>query len=166
MTAVWDILPSETSSSYAAFKKYLELPPSERSLIKVSTLLGHASKSTVEKWSRTHDWVERAKAYDSHMALTEIEVRRVGLTEAQEALTSSTSAAVTLVMGLATKMAADMREQYMKGEPVDTKSLQRIARVVIDMDTLARRNLGLPTTYKTETVDEPDRDEDVYIIEG
>lgn len=162
----WSIQPGETDKSFAAFQRYCELPPNERSLAKVSRLLGHQSNTTVENWSRSFEWVRRALAYDQFMANSAIELRKVGLTEAQENLISQTSVLVASMSNIAGRVIAKMDEDLRSGEGVDTKALARMVRAVHDLDTLARRNLGLPTSFKTETVDEPEVDNDVFYIGG
>jgi hypothetical protein len=166
MTALWELQPNETPKSFAAFNIYLKLPPNERSLSRVVAALGHASNSTVEKWSSENDWVERARAYDAYIANSAIEVRKVGLTEAQLALTEQTSLALTAAFTVSMRELQRLGEQQNKGEAIDTKDLGRVVRAIADIDTLNRRNLGLPTAYKVETISEPDNKDAEYYIGG
>lgn len=62
----WQQLPEETAKAYAAFTAYLGLGI-DRSLAKVRESCGEVSVSLrrLEQLSAQHDWVRRAKAYDS-----------------------------------------------------------------------------------------------------
>lgn len=57
----WDRRPGETSRSYAAFRRFRDLGPLRQldMLVDDSTKLG-----TVRNWSSTHDWRDRADAWD------------------------------------------------------------------------------------------------------
>src|SRR2546426_846361 len=57
----------ETDVAYAAFQVYYRLPPGERSARLTAIKVGK-SKKLIEDWSRFHHWVERAKAWDDHLA--------------------------------------------------------------------------------------------------
>jgi hypothetical protein len=63
---IWEQQKKESAKAYEAFKTYLELGAS-RSLEMVSQKLGK-SKTICDRWSRTHQWVKRALAYDQHIA--------------------------------------------------------------------------------------------------
>jgi hypothetical protein len=66
----WTKREDETSRAYDVFCVYLELGPRERSLQKVCEELGKKSGYVrhLERWSSEHDWVDRAAAWDEHMA--------------------------------------------------------------------------------------------------
>lgn len=74
MADLWDRQPDETDKAYRAFALYRDLGPEERSITKASQeyhaqhglkgSLGTA-RVTVGKWSRTHGWVERVRAWDA-----------------------------------------------------------------------------------------------------
>ena len=66
----WEIRPNESEKAFAAFCIYRDLGP-DRSLSLVSVELQKSSR-WIKEWSRTHEWVVRAKAYDNHLD----EVRR------------------------------------------------------------------------------------------
>ncbi|MDX2140297.1 MAG: hypothetical protein SF123_19580 [Chloroflexota bacterium] len=67
--AAWGVLPDETPRAYAAFCKYIELPPAKRSLAEVCRVLGKSEGyvGQLERWSAKNAWVARAKAYDEQM---------------------------------------------------------------------------------------------------
>lgn len=62
----WDWLPGETPKAYRAFAIYRNLR-TDRSLEAVAQRL-HVSKTHVARWSTRFNWVERAIAYDVHVA--------------------------------------------------------------------------------------------------
>jgi hypothetical protein len=59
-------LPSESAKAYAALVVYAEMG-AERSTAKVAQKLGK-SIALMNRWSSQHRWVERARAYDAHLA--------------------------------------------------------------------------------------------------
>lgn len=78
MNQPWDQRPDESAKVYAAFRQYLELGPSERSLDKAyqtyisAKSRGH-QKGTKKKapgrwkrWSVDYEWTDRVQAYDAH----------------------------------------------------------------------------------------------------
>lgn len=76
MADAFDQLPLETSKAFTAFTIYLLMGPQERSMEKVGAKLG-VTRQAVEKWSERFAWVERARAYDLHMARVEQELREL-----------------------------------------------------------------------------------------
>lgn len=68
MAKPWDRLPNETAKQYEAFCVYRDLkniadPTSRRSIERAGEILGKSSR-TIEPWSSTNNWVERAEAWD------------------------------------------------------------------------------------------------------
>lgn len=62
----WGRLPKETTPAYEAFRAYLEMGP-ERSLELVARDFAKTTR-LMKYWSSTHKWVERAAAWDDHLA--------------------------------------------------------------------------------------------------
>lgn len=66
---VWDRQPGETGLSYAAFCRYRDMGPFERSLSKLAKELAPAKTkpklNQLKEWSRQHNWVARAEAWDA-----------------------------------------------------------------------------------------------------
>lgn len=61
---IWDIQEGESTRAYKAFEVYRDMGP-QRSLAKVSQK--HAKTlPTLKDWSKTHDWVARASAWDAY----------------------------------------------------------------------------------------------------
>jgi len=63
--ALWERQKGESPQAYEAFVIYRDLGP-ERSLREVSQRLGK-SKTLMDRWSRTHKWVERCRAYENDL---------------------------------------------------------------------------------------------------
>jgi hypothetical protein len=76
----WEQQPRESARAYQGFVVYRDLEAS-RSLRKVAAQL-QKNVSLVERWSRTHDWVVRAHAYDTHMLRRRLNAREERLIQA------------------------------------------------------------------------------------
>jgi hypothetical protein len=79
--AAWDRQPTEGPTAHAALRVYLELG-ADRSLEAVRRKIGNGSVRRIELWSAQHAWVERAAAYDVHMAGIAQEAAEAALREA------------------------------------------------------------------------------------
>jgi hypothetical protein len=64
---LWHKQPEETDVAFGAFVVYRDLPPNERSAVRVASEYGR-SASLIERWRARWFWVERARAYDAHQA--------------------------------------------------------------------------------------------------
>lgn len=71
MPAPYERKPDESAKAFAAFTTYAHLGP-KRSLAAVGQTLGK-SQGLIERWSRRHDWVNRVRAHDGHLAAVERE---------------------------------------------------------------------------------------------
>jgi hypothetical protein len=60
----WARRDGETTPAFEAFRVYRDLGAA-RSIRTVAKTLGKSAQ-LLERWSRTHDWVARATAYDNH----------------------------------------------------------------------------------------------------
>lgn len=60
----WERNDKETDPAWEAFQIYRDME-TKRTLGKVARQLGKSAK-LIEKWSRTHNWRERCKAWDRH----------------------------------------------------------------------------------------------------
>lgn len=67
----WERRPDETSQAFEAFRAYLELPAAERTVEAGWVVVKRGQNRGVPgyawKWAATHQWVERARAFDAHM---------------------------------------------------------------------------------------------------
>lgn len=83
--SLWDRLPEETNPAWVAFQTYLDLGL-ERSLDKAFRKLKNREETAIAPgrwnvWSRTHRWVERARAWDDHLAQKEREAKERAIAE-------------------------------------------------------------------------------------
>jgi hypothetical protein len=151
-------LPDETVKAYAAFTKYRGLQldgegEQRRNLENVQRMLGHASPSTVEKWSAKYYWVERASAFDEKRRNDIMKVQDVGLEEAQQAVTSSLMLKLAALSKVVDAEINSLIEAQLIGERVAAVELKRITDVVATLDTLARRATNMPTTFRGTEVE-------------
>lgn len=63
----WDIQPGESATAYEAFATYRDMG-ADRSVAKAGQKLGKATR-TLEAWTTRWRWVERAGAFDKHVAV-------------------------------------------------------------------------------------------------
>ena len=63
--------PDESAKAFTAFTAYADMGP-KRSLAAVGQTLGK-SVGLIERWSRRHDWVNRTRALEAHLAAVERE---------------------------------------------------------------------------------------------
>lgn len=79
MTAPWERQEGETEKAFRAFVLYRDAR--SRSIRGVAASLGHTGTGAVSSWSSRWRWLERAKAFDDHLAAAAVEAAR----EAHEA---------------------------------------------------------------------------------
>lgn len=80
----WDRRKGESQQAYAALRTYLDMGES-RNLIALAYKL-NKSRQLMSVWSARHDWVDRAVAYDGHLAAVELARReQVRLEHAEKA---------------------------------------------------------------------------------
>lgn len=85
LSAAWHSLPEETAKAYDAFRVYLSLPASERSVAAAynrerqntgkTPARAKQASGTWNYWATLYKWQERAKFYDEHLAEIERESR-------------------------------------------------------------------------------------------
>lgn len=75
----WERQNGESAQAFAAFSAYLEMGP-ERSIRAVSQKLVK-SKTIIDRWSRTHHWVERVRAWDNQL---QAEARKAAVAELRD----------------------------------------------------------------------------------
>ena len=103
--APWERGENESPQAYAAFAIYRDLPPTERSAVRVGSECGRHVR-LIERWRSRHRWVERAEAFDrerdrrKHEAMLE-EAAEMGRRQAADA-----AAAQGVVMRLVAELGA------------------------------------------------------------
>lgn len=179
---MWERLPTESGKAYNAFNTFLQMPivdkadpDNERSLFNVSVTLGYATSghrspaSTIEKWSATHNWIKRSAAYDSYMMATAITVKEASLVSFQQDTIERTTTQVVALNEVIDRTLAVMLEGLKREDnPVvpEPLAIQRVASAVRLKDDLARRIAKMPTTFRTEAIEDEVDAEQVYIIGG
>lgn len=86
----WDQLKNETVQAYSAFLIYLDLGPQDRSQTALAKILygNSSSTSTIAKWSIEHDWISRAKAWDSFCMNSKITKMEKAVDESEDIMMS------------------------------------------------------------------------------
>jgi hypothetical protein len=82
---LWDRLEPETDRAFEAFRTFLSLPSSDRTLVAAyRRFVGNPNASKVSdawnEWARRYAWKERARAYDAHID----QIRRNAMEKAVE----------------------------------------------------------------------------------
>ena len=98
---LWERQPGESSVAYEAFLLYRNMShetdgaKKKRRLASVAEKVGK-SPELIERWSRTWDWVERARAYDN-------ELQRISMEETREAVRKMLKDHMTMAQALQKK---------------------------------------------------------------
>ena len=88
---LWDRLEPETDRAFEAFRSYLSLPSSDRTLVAAyRRFVGSPDASKLSdawnEWARRYAWKERARAYDAHIE----HIRQKGLGESLQVVVNET----------------------------------------------------------------------------
>jgi hypothetical protein len=80
---LWDRLEPETDRAFEAFRTFLSLPSSDRTLVAAyRRFVGNPDASKLSdawnEWARRYAWKERARAYDNHLE----HIRQKGMEDA------------------------------------------------------------------------------------
>ena len=173
---MWDRRPDETEKSYSAFLAYIEMPvrdignpENSRSLPNLTRKLGYSAQagkaaSTLEDWSSKYNWVERARAYDSHNAQLVVKVKDATLRQYQQDIILKRTEQTVLMNHALSKQLADILTRQNAGEVVESLEILRTVTAMKQLDDLERRIAGMPTNYTSDSVDDEDADERIYTV--
>lgn len=162
----WQRMDGETSKAYKAFMTYLKMPVETRTMAATSKALGHSSQATVEKWASRFDWRERAASYEEKAEITAIELVESSRKEVQQQVIQSLSVQLVALDDIINTQLNEIRERQQTGIQVEVVEIKRIVEAINQKDTMARRLVGLPTTYNNERAEDTAEEEAVYIISG
>jgi hypothetical protein len=76
----WERQAGESEEAFDAFQRYRELPPGQRSVVKVGQLCGK-NPSLISRWSSRHHWVGRVVAFDAWVDQQRVSAQVQALTE-------------------------------------------------------------------------------------
>jgi hypothetical protein len=170
--SVWDRITDgpdqETEKSWAAFQQYRDMPihgkkTQRRSYGNLALLLDHNSTTTIEGWARRYHWRERVQAYDAHMGRKLIVVREMGLEKYKEAIIGELTQELALATMVINRSLQDMIDSE---EAVEPKALNQLLLAIEKKDNLARRAVGMPTTYTSEPGQDIEQEDTVYYAGG
>lgn len=119
----WERQKGESAQAFEAFFLYLEMG-ADRSIRAVSHELGK-SKTLIDRWSRTHNWVERCRAWDNHI---QHEAKKAAITEVR----NMTKRHVTMAQQI--QNAAMLALKEMGSNMVNPKNFAAIVKLATDLE--------------------------------
>lgn len=132
----WERQKGESAQAFEAFSLYLDLG-TERSIRAVSQKLGK-SKTLIDRWSRTNNWVERCRAWDNHLRR---EAKRAAVAEIRR----MNQRHITMAQALQGAVAKALKD---RGAAIITdKNLAAIAKLGTDLERSCR-------VYEMDTLSE------------
>ena len=166
-------LPNEDAKQYGRYLSYRNMNPSDRSMKAVTKILNNngddVSPKTIHNTGHRYKWAVRARAYDSHLSSVELQVLETSLAQAvnytMEMEDLELVMLTKMVQTLLRKANKALEEGDIEAQP-DAMDVQRITSTVETIQKLRRRRAGLPASYVTERVDEPDLEDSKFIIGG
>jgi hypothetical protein len=137
--------PAESAKAFAAFQAWRDLPASTRSVAKAAEALGK-SVNTLHRWSRQHDWVLRAEAWDKEQDRVGRQARLDAVREANERHVRVSQAMLDQV-----EVAIPLSASALCKSP-NAVAVWAQAAIKIERDALGMEEPGRPTT----SADEPE----------
>ena len=156
MGAIWDQQPGETVKAFNAFSLYLNMAPGERTYQKVADILGLKSQATVERWAspQVWDWQNRVLAYDRYMVSSQLMIRQDDPVAAMQATLEQEGAELAALTKLVEMSMKNSLREVAEGFSIDSLALQRLVGAMDKLHAMRRRNVGLPSTYRIEAVED------------
>ena len=144
----WERQKGESAQAFEAFSLYLDLG-TERSIRAVSQKLGK-SKTLIDRWSRTNNWVERCRAWDNHLQREAKKAAVAGLREMNRRH-------ITLARALQGAAAQALKD---RGAAIITdKNLSAVVKLATDLE-----RSGLSTEVDTLSEDLNKAEEDSAVV--
>ena len=134
----WERQKGESAQAFEAFFLYLEMG-ADRSIRAVSQELGK-SKTLIDRWSRTHNWVERCRAWDNHI---QHEAKKAAITE----IRNMTKRHVTMAQQI--QNAAMLALKEMGSDMVNPKNFAAIVKLATELE---RQNLEAEVAAVSEDI--------------
>ncbi len=134
-TPIWERLETDTDKSFQAFCIYRDMGV-KRSLRKVADKLSK-SETIINRWSFTHNWVERTSAYDDYQATLRKERKERKQIEIEDNVLSD----YDFLRACIQKRIETYTALNYKAEPYE---LQDLLGMMKQADDYARRAVGLP----------------------
>ena len=134
----WERQKGESAQAFEAFFLYLEMG-ADRSIRAVSQELGK-SKTLIDRWSRTHNWVERCRAWDNHI---QHEAKKAAITEVR----NMTKRHVTMAQQI--QNAAMLALKELGSDMVNPKNFAAIVKLATELE---RQNLEAEVAAVSEDI--------------
>lgn len=146
----WERRENESAKAYEAFSLYLGMG-AERGLRAVGQKLGK-SRAIIERWSRTHQWVDRCRAWDSYLREAEIkaaveEYRHMSKRHIQIALQLQTAVMSAFVDPSTGKLNSALF--------VTDKNMITILKFATELERQNREGAAFPDVFPNEKEHEP-----------
>ena len=140
----WERQKGESAQAFEAFSLYLEMG-ADRSLRAVAQ---ECTKniSLIRRWSSTHHWVERCRAWDNHL---QHEAKRAAITEVR----NMTRRHITMAQQI--QNAAMLALKEMGSDMVTPKNFAAILKFATELE---RQNLEAEVTAVTEEIGKSQED--------
>jgi hypothetical protein len=126
----WEQREKESPQAFAAFEAYRAMEPEDRSLAKVGKALGK-SAPLMERWSATHGWLDRARAWDNELARKVLDEEQRRQAKAIAKVRGRYRDAGELAMKL---VLARLKEVEAKGMLQSSTDLYRIAKTALALE--------------------------------
>jgi hypothetical protein len=156
--SLWDRITDgpeqETDKAWNAFQIYRDMPlhgkaDQKRSYGNLAALMEYQSTTTIEGWARKYRWQERVRAYDAHKGRQLMVVREMGFEEYKDTIVAGLTVQIAGVQQIINQTIETMLQTQEK-EGVDPKAINQLLLAIEKADNLARRAVGMPTTYTSE----------------
>lgn len=127
----WEPVEKESSKAYEAFSIYRDMGI-QRSLSKVADEL-QKSATLINRWSRTHNWVERAAAWDAEQDRV---VREQQLQDIKKMRKRHASLAEAMILKAATAL------QRIPADEIKASDISRMVETASKLERISRGDVG------------------------
>lgn len=131
VTKPWERQENESAKAYAAFSVYRDMG-ADRSLAKVGQVVGKSTKM-MEKWSKAHNWVERAEQWD-------LEQDKILRKQQVEDIKKMRKRHADLAQAMLVKAAMALNK--IPVEEIKPSDITRMADVASKMERISRGDVG------------------------
>ena len=141
----WERMQGESSTKFAYFEAYRNLPPTERSTRAVAEMYGKNS-GTIEKYCTEFEWVKRVEAWDD-------EQTRIARIEQQKEIAEMRKRHANLAKDMLSK--AQEAIDKMNPDEMKPQDISRIAEVASKLERLSLGDVGEVIEERDGGVAEP-----------
>lgn len=165
--------PNESPVLFARYKMYRDMNPRTRSLRDLTEILNSSgttiSYKAILQASSKYKWAIRAQAYDLMIEKRQIELVEADNVEAIEYLLQQENIELITVAQIVQQSLANAVKSVNSSDPeerLDAMDITRLVKATQMLQDMRRRNVGLPTEYKSAQANELDLEGKTYVIGG